>query len=640
MVATVRILTSSSGTSEYFRQDGGYYLRKGGDAADLRAKRAEHRNASAWHGEGAVALGLHPGKPVAAGAFEKLLQGHVIGTKLRLGRLRDGQNEHRPGFDITFSAPKSVSLAALLPTEEHPHGDRAVRRAHDAAVRETLDWIEATVLETRGWDPATRRRPRVKAPSMVAALFRHIASRNLDPQLHTHAVIANVTRNEDGRWKSVEPTLLLRNARLIGAYYRDRLARQLTRKGYSIVPAMVGRLPSFELAGYGRELREAFSTRRHEILAYVDDKGWDRGTAAMQAATLATRKRKAEPVRAQLQQLWRDRTQAKGLDMAPAIARSRQPIVLPEGPSALEIVRRCMRQLEERQSVFSEHALEALALGHSPGRHSIGEIRDAVARMVRDGYLVEARLSRADRAFVTDRALKAERSVIALMKAGIGAGEALARNEDVAIRLDGAGLTEGQEEAVRTILLARDRIVGVQGRAGTGKTTMLSQVRALAGGRPVIGLAPSAAAADVLGREGSTARPFWGGSCCRGGTDVPRGSRTNGASGFRSCGSPSAAGGGWRWPEEASGLHTRRELRSVDGARRRTGIARAPCGGGVGCPCRCQRRRKNVPARRRKNVLRAGWELVPVVHGRAMSAPSPSSAGFRARSSMTTRPWR
>ena len=324
MVATVRNLTSSSATSEYFRQDGGYYLRKGEDAADLRAKRAEHRNASTWHGLGAVALGLHPGKPVAAGAFEKLLQGHVIGTWIRLGRLRDGQREHRPGFDITFSAPKSVSLAALLPTKEHPHGDRAVIRAHSAAVRETLDWIEEELLETRGWDPATGRRSRVKAPSMVAALFRHIASRNLDPQLHTHAVMANMTRDGEGRWKSVEPTLLHRNERLIGAYYRDRLARQLTRRGYSILPAMVGRLPSFELAGYGRELREAFSTRRHEILAYV---------------------------------------------------------------------------------------------------------------------------------------------------------------------------------AVRTILLARDRIVGVQGRAGTGKTTMLRQVRALAGNRPVIGLAPSTEAAGVLGRE-------------------------------------------------------------------------------------------------------------------------------------------
>ena len=214
-------------------------------------------------------------------------------------------------------------------------------------MRETLDWIEGTLLETRGWDPATSKRPRMKAPSMVAALFRHIASRNLDPQLHTHAVIANVTRDEDGRWKSVEAMQLYRNARLIGAYYRDRLARQLTSKGYSILPTMVGRLPSFELAGYGRELREAFSTRRHEILAYVDDKGWDRGAAAMQAATFATRKRKSEPVRAELQQKWKDRARERGLDAAPTVARSRKPIVLPEGPSALAIDRRCMRQLEE-----------------------------------------------------------------------------------------------------------------------------------------------------------------------------------------------------------------------------------------------------------------------------------------------------
>ena len=221
----------------------------------------------------------------------------------------------------------------------------------------------------------------------------------------------------------------------------------------------------------------------------------------MQVATLATRKRKAEPVRAQLQQRWQVRAQELGLDTALTEARSGQAIVLPEGPSALAIVRRCMRQLEERQSVFSEHDLEALALGHSPGRHSIGEIREAVAWLVRDGHLIEAELRRADRAFVTDRALKAERSTIAMMKAGIGAGEALAREKDVAAGLDGAGLTEEQEEAVRTILLARDRIVGVQGRAGTGKTTMLRQVRALAGNRPVIGLAPSTEAADVLGRE-------------------------------------------------------------------------------------------------------------------------------------------
>ncbi len=504
MVATVRNLTSSSATSEYFRRDGGYYAGRGEDAAEARAKQAEHRRGSAWYGRGAAALGLE-GREVAAGTFEKVLQGRVLGTSVRLGRRRDGQHEHRPGFDITFSAPKSVSLAALLPTETRRRGDRAAVRAHDEAVRATLGWIEETLLETRGWDPATRRRPRTQSPSMVAALFRHVASRNRDPQLHTHAVVANMTCGADGRWKSVEPTQIHRNARLIGAYYRNELARRLAARGYAIVPAMAGRIPSFEIAGYGRALREAFSTRRREIVAWVDERGLERTSASLQKATFATRKRKAEPVQAVLRREWLGRLRAAGLDAAPRTTRSREPVEMaaaaPRAPSAIEIVGRTMARLEERQPVFAAHELEALALAHSPGAHSIGAVREAVAWMVRDGHLVEASLSRADRAFVTERTLKAERRVIAAMKAGLGTAGPLAERERVEAHLAGAGLTPGQAAAVRTIVLAPDRIVGVQGRAGTGKTTMLRHVRELAQGGPVIGLAPSAAAARVLERE-------------------------------------------------------------------------------------------------------------------------------------------
>ena len=215
MVATVTDIGSASSTVHYFEQDG-YYAK--GDP--------EHRKASFWHGEAARALGL--GRHVSPKRFNKVLLGYVPGTDIRLGRMRDGEHQHRPGLDITLSAPKSVSLAALL------HGDKRVIRAHDEAVRAALDFVEAELLQTRGWDAATRRRPRVKAHGMAAAAFRHLASRNLDPQLHTHCVVANMTRNAAGEWHSIEATAIRRNKRLIGRItatsWRGAWRRSATRR--------------------------------------------------------------------------------------------------------------------------------------------------------------------------------------------------------------------------------------------------------------------------------------------------------------------------------------------------------------------------------------------------------------------------
>ena len=156
MVATVRALKSSAAAVSYFEKDG-YYAKDD----------PEHRDASFWHGEAAKDLGLKG--HVLPGEFEDVLAGWVPGTEIRLGRMREGENDHRPGLDITFSAPKSVSLEALV------IGDRRVIRAHDDAVRATLDWIERDLLQTRGFDPITRQRPRVEPGERLAvgAAHRH-----------------------------------------------------------------------------------------------------------------------------------------------------------------------------------------------------------------------------------------------------------------------------------------------------------------------------------------------------------------------------------------------------------------------------------------------------------------------------------
>ena len=494
MVATVTRLKAAATTVHYFEVDG-YYARND----------PEHRKASRWHGEAAALLGLQ-GR-VNPKRFESVLAGYVPGTDLRLGRLRDGEHQHRPGVDVTFSAPKSVSLEALVYAA--PKTRARVVRAHDEAVSATLGFIETELLQTRSYDPQTGRRPRVQADGMAAATFRHLASRNLDPQLHTHAVIANMTRGRGGGWRSAEFTAVERSKLLIGAYYRNELRTRLEGIGYATVPTLVGRMPGFEIAGYQRPMLEAFSTRRRELLDYMADRGWENTPARTQQAALYTRRRKAEPERQVLHKTWQERARELGPARDRDVARGRNGVSastsprseLRAPPSALSVVRRAVEHLEEGRTVFSANHLRAWALAHGGGRHSLEALDAGIARLRRDGHLIEVTARRADLAFVTDRARNAERDILVGMRAGLEGGRKLAAEAAVEARLEEAGLNPGQREAARSILLSPHRTVGVQGHAGSGKTTMLRTVKELAGERQIIGLAPSASAVHVMAGE-------------------------------------------------------------------------------------------------------------------------------------------
>ena len=170
-------------------------------------------------------------------------------------------------------------------------------------------------------------------------------------------------------------------------------------------------------------------------------------------------------------------------------------------PGALGAVARAVAHVAERRTAIPEAEIRAVALGHAPGRYALAEVDAAIDRLVRGGELIEVERRGMDRAFVTQWAVRAERRVLASMRAGRGNGIALADGETVEERIAGTGLTDGQMEAVRTVLLSDDLTVGVQGHAGSGKTTMLREVKALLGNTPIRGLAPSAAAARVLQRE-------------------------------------------------------------------------------------------------------------------------------------------
>ena len=504
MVASIGAVSAPSQGVTYYERDG-YYARD--DPA--------HKEGSAWAGKGAEALGLEG--PVDADIFKDVLAGEVPdGTGRRLGRKdKDGNVHHRPGRDVTFSAPKSVSLAALI------GGDGRVVAAHDRAVRRTLAWIEANVVETRMKDPETGRMVRAGGQSMVAATFRHDTSRNLDPQLHTHAVLANMVRGEDGKWRTMANEKLYASKMLVGAMYRSELARELTTLGYRIEKTHAdGR---FEIAGVPRATVEAFSTRRAEIEAAMAKHGLGdpaENQSLAQRAALMTRAHKRDVDKEALRQSWEKQAAGLGFDArtlaAEAVPREagkdagRAAAGLSGDRRGSEKAAEADRaaawavaHLSEREAVFSRTDLLAAMLAWRPGAVAIGEAEQAVARLEKTGALHAANLPVPGQSLTTDKAVADEKETIALMRAGRDRGAAAMRGRAVDKALRNGPLTTGQKDAVKLILSAKDRTVGVQGYAGTGKTTMLNRARALLEKRgfEVRGLAPSASAARTLENE-------------------------------------------------------------------------------------------------------------------------------------------
>ena len=509
MVVSIGAIASPAQGVAYFERDG-YYAKDD----------ATHREASAWLGGGARALGLSG--PVDPDTFRAVLEGKLPdGSGKKLGRLdRDGNRIHRPGRDLTFSAPKSVSLAALV------GGDERIVDAHDRAVRRALGWVEKNIAETRVMDRETGRLVRVGEQKTVIAGFRHDTSRNLDPQLHTHAVVANMVQSAaDAKWRTMSNERLYAAKMLIGALYRAELARGLGDLGYAVEKSHAdGR---FEIAGVPRRVVDAFSTRRQAIEAAMAERGLgDPATDPRLAerAALMTRSAKRDVDRAELGAVWERQASGLGFDARALVAEARskaaemehepgqmqlplsgngKELTGPEANPAREAVEWAVAHLAERDAVFSRTDLLAATIARQPGAVAIGDAERAIAGLERDGALHAANLPVPGESYTTDRALADERETISLIERGQGAVRPVMRRWIATPLLHRGRLNTGQREAVKTILASRDRTVGVQGYAGTGKTVMLGRARTLAerAGYRTVGLAPSASAARTLASE-------------------------------------------------------------------------------------------------------------------------------------------
>ena len=502
MVASVSALTSSGQAASYYESAGEYYA-DGGESP------------SEWQGKGVAELGLSG--DVDRDQFRELLDGKVADQQL--GTTRDGKLEHRPGWDVTLSAPKSVSIMAEVA------GDRRLVAAHGAAVKTALAHVESHMAATRIRDGGAVNRE--ATGNLVIASFQHGTSRAQDPQLHTHNVILNATKGEDGKWRSLEPRAIYQLQKQIGAIYRQELALKVRELGYEIE---VGKGSMFEIKGVSPEVMAAFSTRSAEIEAALGERGTSRDNASAaekQVAALDTRQAKVAADPAALVADWRDTARKAGfgpearLTMAKeaeAMAGSRDhraTMELQGDSAASRAVAHAADKLGERQSVFSVAALHEEAGLVGLGKVSYAQIGEAIVAATKQGELIDRihidRRGAEFAGFTTRTNVETEAKFLRIEAEGRGSLSAIASplaaakavaSASAQAERTGLGWNTDQRTATEQLLTSRNRITAVQGYAGTAKTTTVLATfarEAEARGVPVVALAPTASAAMVLG---------------------------------------------------------------------------------------------------------------------------------------------
>ena len=518
-VANVR---SASAAASYFASDN-YY-----SAADAD-------RSGQWVGKGADTLGLQG--EIETKDFDALLRGELPGGS----RIGHPNQPHRAGTDLTFSIPKSWSLLALV------GGDRRIVEAYRQAVVETLQWAEKNAAETRLVGKGRTRT--VATGNLTIGLFQHDTNRNQEPNLHFHAVVANVTQGPDGQWRALKNDRLWSLNTLLNSMTMARFRIAVEKLGYQ--PGVTGKHGNFEAAGISRAQIMAFSTRRQEILDAVAKIGIST-PKALGVAALNTRSAKPPVVdREALAASWRDAASAIGLDFQSHIAAAKHRAASANKPSpgtlslierglgllkdfaarvrgdpadplipdhilkkdaptiaAAQAVASAVRHLGQREAAFPRDTLLKTALDFGLPT-TIGHVEKRVAALVRDGTLVKGKGAHKGW-LATIGATDIEARILSHVEAGRGAVSPVlepktagTRVQAVAALNHGLVLNEGQEAAGRLMLSSHNRTVAVQGVAGAGKSSLLKPAAEILReeGKSVIGLAVQNTLVQMLERD-------------------------------------------------------------------------------------------------------------------------------------------
>ncbi|HCB3443907.1 TPA: conjugative relaxase, partial [Klebsiella pneumoniae] len=325
-----------------------------------------------WQGKGAELLGLE-GK-VDKQVFTELLQGKLPDGS-DLTRIQDGVNKHRPGYDLTFSAPKSVSMLAML------GGDKRLIDAHNRAVTVALNQVESLASTRVKKDGVSET---VLTGNLIIARFNHDTSRAQDPQIHTHSVVINATQNGD-KWltlasdtvgKTGFSETILANRIAFGKIYQNSLRADVESMGYKTVDA--GRNGMWEMEGVPVE---SFSTRSQELREAA---GPDASLKSRDVAALDTRKSKEAIDPAEKMVEWMNTLKETGFDIrgyreaadarAAELARAPAAPVNTDGPDITDVVTKAIAGLSDRKVQFTYADLLARTVGQLEAKDGVFEL--------------------------------------------------------------------------------------------------------------------------------------------------------------------------------------------------------------------------------------------------------------------------
>jgi len=473
-----------------------------------------------WQGKLAASFGLSG--EVAPLEFSRLADGQHPQTEEQLVRHRSAQEytnadgtttkavEHRAGWDATFSAPKSVSLTALV------GGDDRVREAHREAVTTALTELERYTQARIGGN-----HPAETTGKFIAAKFEHDTARPVDgyaaPQLHTHAVVFNVTERANGSTRAIQPQSLFESQQFATAVYQSELTHRLRTLGYELE---TGRSGAPEIKGYSQEYLDASSPRSQQIREQLEKVGRS-GPEAAEMAAHTTRGRKQTLLPDQVLTAHREIASDFGNQPQQVVAAAReraerQEQRLAASPHAREAVTFARERIFEREAVADERTIMRDALRRGFGEAAYAEVRAEfeTRRRAGDFRSVQTEKYASGRTFTTPETIAAERANIAHVLEGRNTVAPILSAELAREQANSRGfLNDSQRNAIEQVLNSTDRIHGLQGLAGTGKTTTLQTIRegAESNGYKVEGFAPTSKAAGQLreaGIEATTLQSF------------------------------------------------------------------------------------------------------------------------------------